>query len=64
MGIVIAIIIWIICAGACVGMAEVKGYNKVTFGIIGFIFGIIAVIIVAFLPDLNKRKESESEDQS
>jgi len=50
----IAIIIWIICAIACVSIAESKGRNQGIWGIMGFLFGIFAVILLACLPNIKK----------
>ena len=47
---------WIASAFFCAQVAYEKGYNGSSWGIVGFLFGFIALIAVAGLPDRKLRK--------
>ena len=44
------LICWLICGYCGFVIAESKGRNPITWGIIGFLFSILGVILVAILP--------------
>lgn len=46
----IALVLSIVCAVACYFIARSKGRGVVLWPVLGFIFGIIPLIIVAVLP--------------
>jgi hypothetical protein len=43
-------------AVACAKIADRKGYNAVLFGILGYLFTIIVLIVVLVLPDRSKAR--------
>ena len=45
-----ALICWLICAYVAYEIAKSKGRNPITWGIIGFLFSILGVVLVAILP--------------
>ena len=49
-----ALICWLICAYVAYEIAKSKGRNPITWGIIGFLFSILGVILVVILPSKNK----------
>lgn len=49
------LIIWILLAAACYYVAKDKNRNAVVWGILGLLFGIFALVIVALLPKLPRR---------
>ena len=49
-------VFWGICGLGCAYMAENKGRSKMTWAILGLIFGIYAVVILYLLP-CSKAKE-------
>ena len=44
-------------AYACAKIAQGKGYNAILFGILGYFFSIIVLIVVLVLPDRRKPPE-------
>ena len=49
------IIVWILCAIGCYLLADKKGYNKGWAAVIGFLGGVIALIVYACLS--NKKEQ-------
>lgn len=50
----LAFVVSAVCAFWCAKRAEVKGYNPVTWGILGFLIPIIAVILMVVLPPTDR----------
>ena len=50
------IALWLISGAFCGEVAEQKGYSRATWVFAGFLFGFIALIAVAGLPDRKLRK--------
>jgi len=50
---VVWLVVDILCAWLCAALAARKGYSPVLFGILGFFFVIITVIVVLVIPDKN-----------
>lgn len=50
MGTLIMIIVWFLFAYGTMRIAQNKGYDKTLWFVLGFLFGIIALIIIAFIP--------------
>jgi membrane associated rhomboid family serine protease len=48
--IIVSLVISVVCSWWCATRALAKGYSPVVWGIVGFIFPIISVIIMVFLP--------------
>ena len=44
-------------AYACAKIAQSKGYNAILFGVLGYFFSIIVLIVVLVLPDRRKPPE-------
>lgn len=44
------LVVWIICAVICGFMAEAKGLNPTGWVIGGVVFGVFAIIVLAFVP--------------
>jgi hypothetical protein len=44
-------------AYACAKIAQSKGYNAILFGVLGYFFSIIVLIVVLALPDRRKARE-------
>lgn len=55
MSIVCAILAWICFGFATMAAAERKGFNKGLGFIIGFLFGIFGLLVVAIIPSKNER---------
>ena len=53
---VLAVVIWLISGVFCGEVAEQKGYSRANWVFAGFLFGFIALIAVAGLPDRKLRK--------
>ena len=51
---VVWLAIGILCAWLCAALAGRKGYSPVLFGILGFFFFIITLIVVLVIPNKNK----------
>lgn len=51
------VLLWLVFATICAVMAGKKGYSPAVWLILGFLFGIFGVIVVASLPDKTSRKE-------
>ena len=49
-----ALIIWILCGISCMLIADKKGYNKGLALILGFLGGVISLIVYACLGNKNK----------
>ena len=47
---------WLICAYVAYEIAKSKGRNPITWGIIGFLFSVLGVILVAILPSVKDNK--------
>lgn len=47
---IVVLVIEILFAFACYSVARSKGHSPVLWGVLGFLFGLIALIIVALLP--------------
>lgn len=45
-----SLVIGIVCAAACYMLAKNKGYSPILFGVLGFFFSIITLIVVLVLP--------------
>ncbi|MGC9505167.1 hypothetical protein [Baaleninema sp.] len=43
---------WGLCGYACYAIAKSKNRNHALWAVLGFLFGLIAVIIIAVLPNL------------
>ena len=50
------LICWLICAYVAYEIAKSKGRNPITWGIIGFLFSVLGVILVAILPSVKDNK--------
>jgi len=46
----IGIIVWVVVALACAWLAGQKGRDKITWGLLGFILGFLALILIAVAP--------------
>lgn len=46
----------VVMALACAWLAEQKGRDKITWGVLGLVLGIIALIILATAPSLTKKE--------
>ena len=46
----ISLVIGVLCAWLCASLAGKKGYSPVLFGILGFFFFLITLIVVLVLP--------------
>ena len=51
------LILWGAFAASSAVMAGKKGYNAGAWLVLGFLFGVFAVIVVAMLPDKNEDAE-------
>ena len=51
---IVWLVIGILCAWLCAMLAGRKGYSPVLFGILGFFFFIITLIVVLVIPNKNK----------
>ena len=51
-----ALICWLICAYISYEIAKSKGRNPFVWGVIGFLFSVLGVILVAILPDVKDNK--------
>ncbi len=49
---VIVVIVWIVCAAASAGIALIKHRDPVTYGAIGFFFGVIGLLVASVVPSL------------
>lgn len=49
------LIIWILLAVACYSVAENKNRSGVAWGVLGLLFGIFALVVIALLPKLPRR---------
>ena len=56
-------IAWFICAGLCAFIANEKGRGVFSWMLLGFFFGIFAVIGICAVPSLGKKVYEEIEDQ-
>lgn len=50
----IPLVIGIVCCVISVKQAEQKGYSKLAFGLLGFFFGFIGLIIALVVPNKNQ----------
>ena len=50
-----ALICWLICAYVAYEIAKSKGRDPITWAIIGFLFSLLGVILVAMLPSVKKK---------
>lgn len=44
------ILAWLACTAGCASLAVQKGRSGVAWGILGFLFGLFALVIIAVLP--------------
>ena len=51
-----ALICWLICAYVAYEIAKSKGRNPIVWSIIGFLFSILGVLLVAILPSVKDNK--------
>jgi hypothetical protein len=49
---VIVVVIWIVCGVASAAIAKVKNRDPVTYGAVGFFFGVIGLIVAIAVPSL------------
>lgn len=47
--IIVVLALAVICCVACVAMAKSRGRNQMLWGILGFLFGVIPIIILAVI---------------
>ena len=52
----VTLICWLICSYVSYEIAKSKGRNPFIWGIIGFLFSALGVILVAILPSVKKNK--------
>ena len=45
------LLIWLLFGVACYALAQEKGKNPLLWGVLGALFGIFALIVLAFLPN-------------
>ena len=50
----------LIMAGACAWLASQRGRDKVTWGLLGFLIGLIALILLAVAPSKKVKDETVS----
>ena len=50
MELIVALLLWAALAFVCMQIAQKKGRNPTLWFVIGILFGIFAVLVVAFLP--------------
>jgi energy-coupling factor transporter transmembrane protein EcfT len=51
------VILWIIFAFACMAIAGAKGYSRLSWLFIGFVLGILGLIIIACFPSRESTKD-------
>lgn len=57
----LTILIWLGLAAGGVALANYKGRNPILWGILGLVGGVIALLILAALPNLQKAAAAEEE---
>jgi hypothetical protein len=55
---IISLVVAIVCAFVCYRIAENKGRNGVLWAVLGFLFSIISLIVIALLPPKRTRSLS------
>ena len=51
-----ALICWLICSYVSYEIAKSKGRDPITWAVIGFLFSILGVLLVAILPSVKDNK--------
>ena len=51
------VLAWAVCAGISAVTAAKKGYSPGAWLVLGFLFGVLAVIVVTLLPDKSGHSE-------
>ncbi|WP_406609830.1 hypothetical protein [Agarivorans sp. JK6] len=57
-----ALLILLVCSGICAFLASIKGRNSVTWLIIGFLTGLLGIVIIICLSDLSAKDGYEHFD--
>ena len=46
-----ALLVWCLCGFGCYKIAEVKGYEPMAWALLGVLFGIFALLVIALIPN-------------
>jgi len=57
--IIFVVCMWLVFAFSCMAIAGAKGYDKISWFLIGFILGIIGLIIIACFPSKVVTKDTK-----
>ena len=45
------LLVWCLCGFGCYKIAEIKGYDPIAWALLGVLFGVFALLVLALIPN-------------